>query len=121
MRSVRFTVVAVYACDPSPVMLLQSITSSEPDDAPGRGDGATTSDVQGAAAGTPDFDVSLRAERDGRGPGRTYSARYRSTDASGNVGMGIGTVVVPHDLRHPPPRVGRDALAAAQQRKVEEE
>ena len=103
MRPVHFAIVAVDACDPSPAVLLQSVTSSEPDDAPGRGDGATTRDIQGAAIGTPDFDVLLRAERADRGPGRTYSARYRSTDASGNVGRGVGIVVVPHDRRHCPP------------------
>jgi hypothetical protein len=102
MRPVHFTVVAVDACDPTPVTLLQSLASSDPDDAPGRGDGATVGDVQGAAAGTADFDVLLRAERDDRGQGRIYTARYRSTDASGNVATGAGTVTVPHDQRRPP-------------------
>jgi hypothetical protein len=87
---------------------LQSVASSEPDDAPGGGDGATTGDVQGADVGTADVDVLLRAERDGRGPGRTYSARYRATDASGNVGTGVGTVAVPHDRRRSLPRGGLD-------------
>jgi galactose oxidase-like protein len=113
MRPVHFTVLVVDACDPSPVRLLQSVASNEPDDAPGKSDGATTGDVQGAAAGTPDVDVLLRAERDGRGPGRTYSARYRSTDASGNVGMAGGTVTVPHDLRHLPAPGGPSAHTAA--------
>ncbi|MCP4660329.1 MAG: hypothetical protein GY856_33425 [bacterium] len=31
--------------DPSPEVVLVSVTSSEPDDAPGRGDGATTNDI----------------------------------------------------------------------------
>ena len=106
MRPVHFTVLAVDACDPSPVVLLQSVSSSDPDDAPGRSDGATTGDVQGAIAGTPDLDVLLRAERDGRGSGRTYGARYLSTDASGNVGTGVGVVVVPKDMRRHPPRDG---------------
>jgi hypothetical protein len=112
MRPVQFTVLAVDACDPSPVTLLQSVASSDPDDAPGRGDGATTGDIQGAAAGTADFDVLLRAERDDRGPGRTYSAHYLSTDASGNVATGVGTVAVPHDLRRAPlPRTGASRSA----------
>ena len=109
MRPVHFTVLAADACDPSPMVLLQSVASSDPDDAPGKSDGATTGDVQGAAVGTPDFDVFLRAERDGRGPGRTYSARYRSTDASGNFGMGVGTVAVPKDLRRLPQRNGQSS------------
>jgi hypothetical protein len=102
MRPVHFTVVAVDACDPTPVTLLQSLASSDPDDAPGRGDGATVGDVQGADVGTADFDVLLRAERDDRGQGRIYTARYRSTDASGNVATGAGTATVPHDQRRPP-------------------
>jgi hypothetical protein len=108
MRPVHFTVLAVDACDPSPAFALQSVASSEPDDAPGGGDGATTGDVQGANVGTADVDVLLRAERDGRGPGRTYTARYRATDASGNVGTGVGTVAVPHDRRRSLPRGGLD-------------
>jgi len=102
MRPVHLTVVAVDACDPSPVVLLESVTSSEPDDAPGLGDGATTGDVQAATAGAPDVDVLLRAERDARGPGRTYRVRYLATDASGNAGTGVGSVVVYHDGRPPP-------------------
>jgi hypothetical protein len=109
MVPVRFTVFAVDACDPSPALVLESVASSEPDDAPGGWDGATTGDIQGAAAGAADVDVLLRAERDSRGPGRTYTARYRLTDASGNVAVGVGTVAVPHDRRRPPPQTGRGA------------
>ena len=102
MRPVHFTVVAVDACDPSPVTVLQSVASSEPDDAPGGWDGVTRTDIQGTAIGTPDLDVFLRAERDGRRSGRTYTARYRSTDASENAGIGLGTVAVLHDPSHLP-------------------
>jgi hypothetical protein len=99
MRPVRFTVHAADVCDPAPVVLLESVVSSEPDDAPGAGDGLTTRDIQGASIGAPDFEVLLRAERDGRGPGRTYSAWYRARDGSGNVGIGAGAANVPHDWR----------------------
>jgi len=99
LRPVHYAVLAVDACDPSPVTVLQSVASSDPDDAPGRWDGATTGDILGAAVGTADFDVLLRAERDGREPERTYSARYVATDRSGNVGTGIGAVAVSHDQR----------------------
>ncbi len=101
LRPVHFTVLAVDACDPSPVVLLESVASSDSDDASGNWDGATRDDIQDAAAGTPDFDILLRAERDARGPGRTYSALYRATDGSGNTGTGVGTVAVPRDLRRP--------------------
>ena len=107
MRPVHFTVIAVDACDPSPTSVLQSVASSEPDDAPGGGDGATTHDIQSASVGTPDFDVLLRAERAGHGRGRIYSGRYLSTDASGNAGAGVGLVVVPHDASSLPPRCRR--------------
>ncbi|MBZ5639113.1 MAG: HYR domain-containing protein [Acidobacteriia bacterium] len=97
MRTVHDAVTVLDACDPSPRLVLQSIVSSEPDDAPGEGDGSTTDDVQDAAIGTADLDVLLRAERDGSGPGRTYAIEYRAVDASGNVGTGRATVSVPHD------------------------
>jgi hypothetical protein len=99
LRPVHFTAHALDACDPSPVVILESVVSSEPDDAPGRLDGATKRDIRGAALGTPDFGILLRAERASRGPGRTYTARYRASDDSGNAGIGEGTVNVPHDRR----------------------
>ncbi len=101
MRPVHLTVVAVDACDPSPVVILESVTSSEPDDAPGGRDGTTSGDVQGATAGTLDVDVLLRAERDPQGPGRTYRLSYVATDDSGNAGTGVGRVVVPRNVRPP--------------------
>jgi len=59
--------------------------------------GTRTNDIQGAVLGTPDFDFFLRAERDGNGPGRTYTIQYLGMDASGNVGAGQDVVFVPHD------------------------
>ena len=77
---------------------LLEATSSEPDDAAGPDDGSTVGDIQDALLGTPDFAVLLRAERLGGGPGRTYTLRYRATDASGNAATGAVVVRVPHDL-----------------------
>ena len=85
MSTVNTTVVATDACDPAPSIVLASVTSSEPDDAPGSGDGQTTDDIQDASIGTPDFQVLLRAERDGNGPGRTYTITYQALDHSGNA------------------------------------
>ena len=99
---VHLRVAAQDRCDPSPRTLLVSATSSEPDDAPGNGDGATTDDVQDAEAGAPDTDVLLRAERDGAGPGRVYTLTFRAVDASGNQATGLATVIVPRDLGHGP-------------------
>jgi hypothetical protein len=85
-------------CDATAVgVQLVSATSSEPDDAPGNNDGATTNDIQGVDIGTPDTQVLLRSERDGKGPGRVYTLTYRALDPSGNATPALATVTVPHD------------------------
>ena len=78
-------------------VVLQSLSSSEPDDAPGGGDGSTVGDIQGAAIGTADFAFDLRAERGDAAGGRTYTVTYSATDASGNRTQASALVVVPHD------------------------
>jgi hypothetical protein len=98
MSAANTTVVATDSCDPSPSIVLASVTSSEPDDAPDGGDGQTTDDIQGTAIGTSDFQVLLRAERDGNGPGRTYTIAYQAFDHSGNSALASAQVVVPHDM-----------------------
>lgn len=82
-------------CDPSPTFVLASITSSEPDDARGIGDGHTMNDIQEAAFGTPDTAFKLRAERAGRGSGRIYTVTYTAMDGSGNQASASAVVVVP--------------------------
>jgi N-acetylneuraminic acid mutarotase len=84
-------------CDPNPSVALRSVASSEPDDAPGMGDGNTTGDIQSADLGTADGEVDLRAERNGSGPGRIYTLMYRAADASGNATPALAVVAVPHD------------------------
>lgn len=84
-------------CDPAPAVALVSVTSSEPDDAPGTGDGNTTEDIQDASIGSPDTSVQLRAERMRDGPGRGYTVTYTAHDASGNTASAIGIATVPHD------------------------
>ena len=76
-------------------VVLQSVTSSEPDDAPGGADGSTLNDIQGAALGTADYVVLLRAERNKNGPGRVYTLTYAATDVSGNRSTRSTTVTVP--------------------------
>ena len=90
---------------------LQSVTSSEPDDLPGMGD--LTSDIQGTDLGTADFSFSLRAERDPRAQGRTYTVVYRSVDSAGNVATATSTVFVPRDVSQLPAgfRRGKDRNA----------
>jgi hypothetical protein len=94
--------VALDRCDGSASVHLVSATSSEPDDAAGNNDGATTGDIQDATPGTADADLTLRAERDGQRSGRVYTLAYAAVDASGNATPAIATVTVPHDQGHGP-------------------
>jgi len=48
-------------------------------------DGETSDDIQGATAGSPDTDFSLRAERSAAASGRTYLVTYRAVDGAGNT------------------------------------
>jgi hypothetical protein len=83
------------ACGGTSIALL-SVTSDEPDDAPGRGDGRTINDIQGVELGSEDYEVRLRAERSGFGDGRTYTITYEATDGSGLTTPGTARVFVPH-------------------------
>jgi|GEM_PF-2234979 len=78
-------------------VFLASVTSSEPDNAPGPGDGQSEGDIDGADVGLPDYSVQLRAERDGGGSGRSYTLAYIATDGSGNSTSATTIVTVPHD------------------------
>jgi sugar lactone lactonase YvrE len=97
MRTVRLDWSVADVCDPAPLVALVSVTSSEPDDAPGSGDGNTTGDIQDVGVGTADRVIRLRAEREGTGPGRVYEIILRVTDQSGNEARATTHVVVPHD------------------------
>jgi hypothetical protein len=91
------------ACAPAGVTVqLVSVISTEPDDAVGGSDGATTSDIQGDEVGAADAMLLLRAERDGDGTGRVYILKYAARDPSGNATTALATVTVPHDLGHGP-------------------
>jgi hypothetical protein len=84
-------------CSPSIAVALVDVTSSEPEDAAGMGDGETGHDIQNLERGSPDTDILLRAERDGHGPGRTYELLYRAVDLAGNSIPGTAQVFVPRD------------------------
>ena len=83
------------ACESSPEIVLDSVSSDEPDDAAGPGDGRTVADIQDAAAGSADFDLKLRAERDDSGAGRSYRISYTATDCTGVSVSGSALVAVP--------------------------
>ena len=65
------------------------VTSSEPDN--GLGDG----DTAGDAVITGLLSVNLRAERAGKGNGRTYTITVEARDEAGNASTKTCTVFVP--------------------------
>jgi hypothetical protein len=95
MVPIAAVVSASNACGGALTIRLDSITSSEPDDAEGSGDGHTRDDIQGATYGSADFSFALRAERAGEGPGRTYRVTYSATDVLGRTASGSAVAVAP--------------------------
>jgi hypothetical protein len=87
-------------CDPVPDLALLQASSSEPDDAPGLGDGATTGDIVTQPIHACGL-VRLRAERAGGGPGRVYRLVCVTVDRSGNSATAGTVVVVPSSLPGP--------------------
>jgi predicted extracellular nuclease len=89
-RTVQATVTVSDAGDPSVAASLISVTSNEPDNAPGGADGNTINDIVIVDQDT----FRLRAERSEVGTGRVYTITYRATDACGNTGIATATVTV---------------------------
>ncbi len=74
--------------------VITKVTSDEPEDSGGGGDGHTKYDIVIA----DDFkSVKLRQEREGTGNGRVYTIYLAVPDAAGNVGRDTIQVQVPHD------------------------
>ena len=71
--------------DPEPRCRITDVTSNEPVDL-------------AAMQVTGDLSLSLRAERDGAGAGRTYHLRITCSDTSGNEATAGVDVRVPHDV-----------------------
>jgi hypothetical protein len=91
LRPVSLIVNARDLCDPRPDVVLASIVSSDPTADP-------SSDIAGAAYGTDDRAVLLRARRARGNEARIYTATYSAMDHSGNQAAGAATVLVP---KHP--------------------
>jgi hypothetical protein len=91
---IQATVTATDSCGVAVPVVLTSIVSNEPDDAPGAGDGNTLQDIRDVSYGTADFRFLLRSERDARGSGRTYLVTYTATSSSGETAQGTATVSV---------------------------
>jgi predicted extracellular nuclease len=85
------TTVDVTDADDNPTVTLLSVTSNEPDNATGNGDGNTVNDI----VILDDDEFQLRAERSGSGDGRVYTITYEVTDACGNSTTASATVNVP--------------------------
>ena len=83
------------------------VTSDEPDDAKGGGDGNTTDDI----VMVDDYTVKLRAERDGGGDGRVYTITISATDYAGNIGTASCQVIVPHDRKGLPKNIGNQFVS----------
>jgi hypothetical protein len=96
---VRVAVETFDECDTDVDVRLIDVTVNEPDEVRHGGDGHTRGDVQGAVLGTADFEVLLRAERQGGRSGRTYTLLYEVTDEAGNVTVVPVEVPVDHDRR----------------------
>ena len=73
------------------------VSSSEPPD--GAGDGQTAPDyyIDSVNDQTGLIELRLRAERSGKGPGRTYTVRLTATDGSGNQSVARVEISAPHD------------------------
>ena len=95
LLEVTTTLQVTGVCNASSVTL-DSVTSDEPDDAPGGADGNTAGDVRDAATGTDDRVFLLRAERSSAGTGRTYTATYRVVETGGTTATASATAFVPH-------------------------
>jgi uncharacterized repeat protein (TIGR01451 family) len=73
-------------------VVIASVSSDEPEEAPGGGDGNTLNDI---VIATDCKSVQLRAERQGGGNGRVYTIVLKVRDAVGNVSTASRTVTVP--------------------------
>ena len=85
MTSITISVAVADLADPNPACVVTGVTSNE--------------DASGAWSLPGGLSVTLRADRNGNGPGRIYAIAVACTDASGNVANGTTGVVVPHDQR----------------------
>jgi hypothetical protein len=83
-------------CDPDvdiDDIIITSVSSDEPEDVTGEGDGHTLDDIVIIDYQT----VNLRSERQGDGNGRVYTINFEGTDVSGNIATGSCKVWVRHD------------------------
>ncbi|HZZ95075.1 MAG TPA: hypothetical protein VFE23_21125 [Usitatibacter sp.] len=87
------TVGTVSAADPVSAIASFSVNASS-SEAPGNKGEA---DVAVAGSGTGPRVISVRADRNANGPGRTYTITATAIDLAGNTAAATGTCTVPHD------------------------
>jgi uncharacterized repeat protein (TIGR01451 family) len=74
-------------------VVISQVTSDEPEDANGNGDGNTQDDI----VITPDCkSLQVRSERSGNGNGRVYTVTLQVKDSSGNVATATRKIFVPN-------------------------
>jgi hypothetical protein len=79
-------------------VVIQSVSSDEPEDNPSGGDGTTLNDIVIA----PDCKtVQLRSERDGNLNGRVYTITFKVTDSFGNTATATVKISVPKTNNSP--------------------
>ena len=75
---------------------IASVSSDEPEDVNGNGDGKTFDDI---VIADDCKSVQLRKERQGGGNGRVYTIHFEVSDPSGNIGHASYKVGVPHNKK----------------------
>ncbi len=79
------------------VMLTVEVTSSEPPEFDGDGNFVPDHEIVSVDAASGVIELLLRAERSGRGPGRSYTVVITATDQSGNSSTAEVVVHAPHN------------------------
>jgi len=98
-------------CDTRPTIRVIGVSSSEPDDGIGVGDGSTRNDVIFGESG-----FCVRSERGAAaGDGRTYVVAISATDDAGNRIVQTVRLTVPHDLG------ARDCEAVRPEKRIDED
>lgn len=75
-------------------VIIVMVTSDEPEDAQGNGDGKTLNDM---VIADDCQSVDIRKEREGNGNGRVYTIHFAVDDGNGNIGTATCQVHVPHN------------------------
>ncbi len=81
------------------VLLSVSVTSSEPANFDGDGNTIPDTEIISVNSVTGEILLNLRAERSGKGNGRTYTVTITATDSSDNTSIAVLTFRAPHSKK----------------------